>query len=431
MNLAKAITGIPEWLPEQRQIELTWIKKISSVYESFGYAPIETGAFERLEILQSKGEIEKEIYLVTKKHTEDGAEKFGMHYDLTLPFSRYVAQNYNSLSFPFKRYQVQKVWRGERPQRGRYREFYQCDIDVIDNEKLSSFYDIEVLLVGDIAMSSLNIPAYTIGISNRKIYEGYLTAIGVKDGVSVLRVIDKIDKLGKEGVSKVLRDDFKISQALIENALKPSAIKSSDLGFIDSFKELGVKSEISDIGIEELRVTYSNLLELGCKNFVVDLSFVRGFDYYTGTIFEGKFIDDPNYGSICSGGRYENLTGKFINKRLPGVGFSIGLTRIFAKLVEEGTLVMDNSNLVDAVILRTREDDIKQVIDLANILREKGLKVEIFNSPIRIDKQFKYASKKNIKWVWLESKDTRGVFEVKNMFTGVQEQQSPIDWKPL
>jgi histidyl-tRNA synthetase len=430
MNLAKQITGIPEWLPSYRQIELSWIKSISSIYESFGYLPIETGAFERLEVLQSKGEIDKEIYLITKKHAET-SEKFGMHYDLTVPFSRYVSQNYNSLSFPFKRYQVQKVWRGERPQRGRYREFYQCDIDVIDNETLSEYFDTEVLYAGDIALNSLNIPSYKIGISNRKIYEGYLDAIGVQNGQDALRTIDKIDKVGREGISKILRDDLGISQDLIKKALKPSEIKSADLSFIDSFKSLDAKSEICDLGLKELKIVYSNLIELGCQNFVVDLSFVRGFDYYTGVIFEGKFIDDPNYGSICSGGRYENLTGRFINKKLPGVGFSIGLTRIFAKLVEDKLLVPSRQNSIDAIIFRTRENDIKQVIELANTLRKRGFKVEVFHSLISIPKQFKYASKKNIPWVWLESENHEGTFEVKNMQTGIQEIASPQNWNSL
>ena len=423
------ITGMPEWLPKYRQIELTWIKKISQAYENFGYLPIETCAFERLEVLQTKGEIDKELYLVTKKYA-DTVEKYGLHYDLTVPFSRYVAQNYNSLSFPFKRYQAQKVWRGERPQKGRFREFYQCDIDVIDNESLSPYYDIEVLYVGDIAMSSLGIPKYTIGISNRKIYEGYLTAIGINDVVGVLRVIDKMDKIGEDGVRKVLIDDFDLESSLVSTALEPSRIKSSDLSFVEKYRNLNIKSEIADQGIEELRFTFSNLLALGCKNFVVDLSFVRGFDYYTGIILEGKFENMTKFGSICSGGRYENLTGKFINKKLPGVGFSIGLSRIFSKLIDDKYFDLENKTSLDAIILRSREDDIKDVMNLANILIKKGLRVEIY--PIApIKKQFTYASKKKVSGVWVESKDKKGVYEVKNMFTGIQALISPFDWNPI
>jgi histidyl-tRNA synthetase len=429
MKLIKSITGIPEWLPEIREIELSWIKQISSVYGSFGYAPIETGAFERLETLQTKGEIDKELYFVSKKHSED-LEKYGLHYDLTVPFSRYVAQNYNSLSFPFKRYQIQKVWRGERPQRGRYREFYQCDIDVIDNEKLSLFYDTEVLYVGALAMRKLNLPPYTIGISNRKIYEGYLEALDIPDTTAVLRIIDKMDKIGREGVFTMLKDEMGLSENVIQEALKPAEIKTKDLSFVELFKRLNVKSEKVETGLKELQLTFSELLNLGCTEFEADLSFVRGFDYYTGIICEGKFIDDPKYGSICSGGRYDNLTGKFINKRLPGVGFSIGLTRIFAKLVDEGYLKPLNNNNVDAIIFRTRDDDTKEVFELATILTKKGVKVEIYNSPIGISKQFKYASKKNIPWVWLESKEQKGEFEVKNMITGEQSLMNPELWNP-
>jgi len=429
MKSIKGIAGIPEWLPEFRQIELTWLKKISDIYESFGYVSVETGAFERLEVLSSEVEIDKEIYLVGKKHS-DNQTKYAMHFDLTVPFSRYVAQNYNSLVFPFKRYQMQKVWRGERPQRGRYREFYQCDIDVIDNDSLSSYFDFEVLYAGELALRSLDIPRYLVGISNRKIYEGYLKSLQVGNETRVLRVIDKMDKIGKEGVSKVLRDDFDLSQEIIQKALKPSEIVSSDLGFIDSFNSLGVKSELADLGIKELASTYSELLQLGCKNFQVDLSFVRGFDYYTGIIFEGKFLDDPLYGSICSGGRYDNLGEKLINKKLPGVGFSLGLTRIFAKLVEEDYFSVSESSSVDVLIVRTREGDLKDVVELANIIREKGLKVEIYPSAINIKNQFSYASKKAIPWVWLASKDNAGVYEVKNMKTREQTVASPREWVP-
>lgn len=410
---------MPEWLPEYRQVELGWLKKISSVFESFGYMPIETGAFERLETLISKGEIDKEVYMVSKTHGE-GVEKYGLHYDLTVPFARYVAQNYNALSFPFKRYQAQKVWRGERPQKGRFREFYQCDIDVVDNGSLSNYFDFEVLMVGEIAMSQLGIPAYTIGVSNRKIYEGYLQALQLQDPVGVLRVIDKMDKIGREGVLKVLHDTLQIPVSLAERALGPSDIRSKDLGFVDAFKSLGISSEWSDLGIKELSDTYSALLQLGGNNFMADLSFVRGLEYYTGTIFEGKFNESEGFGSICSGGRYENLTGKLINKKLPGVGFSIGLTRIFAKMMADGTVKPERNNIVDSIILRTRDNDIKDVAELANILRNKGQVVEIYHEHSGISKQFKYAGKKGIQWVWIESEKEPGLFEVKNMNSGEQ-----------
>lgn len=424
-----SVKGIPEWLPEQKSIENDWIRSIASTYEKHGYNPIETGAFEQLDVLSAKGEIDKEIYFVSNRHSQS-ADKYGLHYDLTVPFARYVAQNYNSLVFPFKRYQIQKVWRGERPQRGRYREFYQCDIDVIDNETLHSFYDAEVLLAGDLALEGLNIPKYQIGISNRKIYEGYLVGIGLEEGIPILRVIDKIDKIGVEGVSKILRDDFSIPQSKIEKALKLSSIKSDDLGFVDNIKSLNVSSPLLEAGVEELKETFSMLLEFKRKNFLIDLSFVRGFDYYTGVIFEGKFIDDPTYGSICSGGRYENLTGQYIKKKLPGVGFSIGLTRIFAKLKEENKLNPITKKIDNSIILRTNENDLNKVNQLARELRKRKYVVEVYPELKKIDKLFKYADKKGFKWVWIESKEQPGKYEVKNMITGEQELADPSVWIP-
>ena len=255
-------------------------------------------------------------------------------------------------------------------------------------------------------------------------------AIGVGNTTGVLRVIDKMDKIGKEGVSKVLRDEFGLSHEIIQKALKPSEINSSDLSFIDSFNSLGVKSDLADLGIKELASTYSNLVQLGCENFQVDLSFVRGFDYYTGIILEGKFLDDPLYGSICSGGRYDNLGERLTNKKLPGVGFSLGLTRIFAKLVDEDYFKTSENNSVDVLIIRTGEEDLREVVELANVFRGKDLNVEIYHSPTSIKNQFSYASKKGIPWVWLASKTGKGVFEVKNMKTREQTVASPREWTP-
>ncbi|MEZ2279337.1 MAG: histidine--tRNA ligase [Microcoleus sp.] len=429
-NIARSLSGFPEWTPEVRYVEVMWLDRIRKVYESYGYTSIETPAVELLEILQAKGEIDKEIYLI-KKPYEGSKEEYGLHYDLTVPFARYVAQNHGKLTFPFKRYQMQKVWRGERPQRGRYREFYQCDVDVIDNETLSHYYDFEMLLVGHDALSCIEIPCFTIGISNRKIYQGYLEAVGIKDVTSTLRLIDKMDKVGSEGVIKLLKDKLDMPEELAVKAIQPSSIKSSDLGFIEQFQALDVKSTLADEGIQELEQVISLFIQTGRKNVEVDLSFVRGFDYYTGIIYEGKFSNDPGYGSICSGGRYENLSGSFTDRRLPGVGFSVGFTRIFAKLVEEELLPTIQSSLVDAIVLRTQEDDLPSVCKAADVLRSKGLKVEVYGEVCKLAKQFKYANKKSIRWVWIASKDDPTQFEVKDMMSGEQYPSSPENWQPL
>lgn len=420
---------MPEWLPEYRRIEVQWMDKIRKVYEGFGYMPIETPAIELLETLRAKGDIDKEIYVVKKLH-EGSKEEFGLHYDLTVPFARYVAQHYGDLSFPFRRYQMQKIWRGERPQKGRYREFYQCDIDVIDNDSLHIYFDFEVLFAGQQAMRALGIPDFLIGVSNRKIYEGYVEALGIEDTAPVLRIIDKMDKVGPEGVSKMLREEIGLSEEVIEKALLPAEIKSADLSFVEQFKALGISNEKADQGIEELAQVIRDVQLAGGTQIQADLSFVRGFDYYTGTIFEGKFLHDPSLGSICSGGRYENLTGRFTNKELPGVGFSIGLSRIFGILIEEGHIQPERSNVVDAIILRTHETDQGPVLRTAQQLRARGLKIEVYSHVAKLGKQFKYVQKREIPYAWISTKEDAEKFEVKNMETGEQGPADPATWLP-
>lgn len=426
---ARAITGIPEWLPEVKRIEQQWMDKIRAVYERYGYLPVETSAIELLDVLRAKGEIDKEIYVVKKLH-EGASEKFGLHYDLTVPLARYVAQNQGQLTFPFRRYQMQKIWRGERPQKGRYREFYQCDIDVVDNEKLGLYFDFEVLYAGQQAMKALGIPEFVIGVSNRKIYEGYLEGLGIVDTTPVLRIIDKMDKIGKEGVAKLLREEVGLDDATIEKSMLPSGISSADLSFAEEFAALGVSNEKTEAGIAELKEVMLAVENAGDANVKVDLSFVRGFDYYTGTIFEGKFVEDIGLGSICSGGRYENLASRFTNRKLPGVGFSIGLSRIFGGMLDRGLIPELATPNVDALILRTNEDDLARVVQLASTLRGRGLRVETYAYHDKMNKQFKYASKKKVPYIWIASRDNPDQFEVKNMTTGEQALADPLTWQP-
>ena len=426
---ARSISGVPEWLPAERRIEQAWMDRLRALFERFAYLPVETSSIELLEVLRSKGEIDKEIYTLTKPQADTDPD-YGLHYDLTVPFARYVVQNYGSLSFPFRRYQMQKIWRGERPQRGRYREFYQCDIDVIDNDSLSPYFDFEVLYLGSLAMAALDLPPFVIGVSNRKIYEGYLEALGVGETPPVLRILDKKDKVGEDGVRKMLRDDLGLSNEVIEKALLPAAIASDDLSFAERFRALGVRSEKAEQGIAELEEVMRLFFDAGGRNAMVDLSFVRGLDYYTGIIFEGHFTENPGLGSVCSGGRYDNLAERFTNRHLPGVGFSIGLSRIFGMMVEEQRLPLDASPPVEAIVLRTRPDDLPQVFRVAQALRSKGLRVEVYSDPAKLGKQFKYAGRNNIPWVWVASEADPNQFEVKNMRTGEQAKADPEAWSP-
>ena len=330
----KAVSGFIEWPPKIKKIEETWLRRISEKFHANGFVPVETAAVEYLSTLQIKGEIDKEIYCLSKLGS-DLSKELALHYDLTIPLARYVTEHFSLLTFPFKRYQVQKVWRGERPQFGRYREFYQADIDVIDSENLAQLYDAQVLCVGVEAMLTLKIAPFRVGVSNRKIYEGYLRGLGVADPTPVLRVIDKLDKIGSDGVKKSLTDALGMDGKLIEQCLALAIVELGDRSPAELAKQLGVENELFSQGLNELEQLMANIHLIGAPDaqavIYPNLSFVRGFDYYTGSIFEGKFAGDTTFGSICSGGRYDNLAEGFGSKKLPGVGFSIGVTRILAK----------------------------------------------------------------------------------------------------
>lgn len=314
------------------------------------------------------------------------SKDLALHYDLTIPLARYVTEHFSELSFPFKRYQIQKVWRGERPQFGRYREFYQADIDVIDSEVLPPLYDAQVLCVGIEAMLQLKISPFRVGVSNRKIYEGYLRGLGVADTVPVLRTIDKLDKIGVEGVTKYLVDALKMDMALAEKCLRLSTISLGERDPLSVIVELGVENELFTRGLTELRDLLANLNRIGGKRVTsivdADLSFVRGFDYYTGSIFEGKFDDDSKYGSICSGGRYDNLAEGFGTRKLPGVGFSIGVTRILAKesLKAEGMRDYPKYMSDFCLILDSDAPDPTTLLAAAGELKRAGLSVNTISA---------------------------------------------------
>lgn len=377
-----SISGFIEWLPDIKEVEKSWIDGISDVFSQNGFVSIETASVELLKDLETKGEIDKEIYILDKLVTPV-KHKMALHYDLTIPAARYIAENYGSLNFPFKRQQIQKVWRGERPQFGRYREFYQADLDIIDNGDLSLFYDAEVLALGLQAMLTMGIPDFEIGVSNRKIYESYLLGAGITEPVLALRIIDKLDKIGEEKVSQVLMTELGLDEELVKICLLPSRIKLT-LNEVSKQKItelLPVQTEQLEQGILELIevITYVKLLipeEKHLKKISVDFSFVRGFEYYTGTIFEGKFTESNDYGSICSGGRYDNLTQGFTKQKLPGVGFSIGVTRILAylqKYHEERLQKLIPKSYKLGIILEDNESSQKLLQFEKNGLQEKVL----------------------------------------------------------
>ena len=420
----KAISGYPEWLPEERYVEQQWFDHIRKVFESYGFCSIETPSVEELDVLRAKGEVDKEIYVLERLHKEDDDDseaRLALHFDQTVPLARYVAQHFNDLVFPFKRYQMQRVWRGERPQAGRFREFYQCDIDVINVDALPLHFDAEMPAIIWETLSALPGMAgekIQLRISNRKILLGLLDALGISDEqkIDVTRTIDKIEKIGKDAVKKLLQEAA-LSDSYIDEILKLATNK--DLSSVEA------KGEMMAEGLSELQYVMDYLKDLPEGAAVADLSIVRGLDYYTGTVYETVFVEDPGYGSICSGGRYDDLAGSYINKALPGVGISIGFSRLFDRLRQQGKFDTSRKSPADILMTLPKEEDTEEARKIARILRQRGFNVEMFHRAQKIQKQFTYAEKKGIPYVWLPD-----LGEVKSLADREQVKADPQHWTP-
>jgi histidyl-tRNA synthetase len=426
------ISGFVEWLPEQRIAELRWMDEIRRVFESYGFCSIETPAVEEIEVLLAKGETDKEIYALKRLQEDDDSSdaRLGLHYDLTVPLARYVAEHYNDLVFPFKRYQIQRVWRGERPQEGRFREFYQCDIDVINNNVVPLHFDAEMPAIIYEIFQRLGIVDFQMHINNRKILEGYLRGLGIDDANAVIRVLDKLDKVGRDGVLSQLQSNMGLQQDLASRCLALASIRTFDLSFVEQVRALGVKSDKLDEGLEELAFVIDALSDLPRGVVLADLSIARGFDYYTGTVYEGKLAEFPSYGTICAGGRYDDLASAFINRKLPGVGISLGLTRLFAALLAEGRVKVGPKSPALVLVVFPNAERRDEAIQTAKTLRERGFNVEMYHSPGKIAQQMRYASRKGIPYVWFPPFEDGSVHEVKNMSTEEQAVASPDTWEP-
>ena len=424
------ISGFLEWLPEQRMVELRWIDEIRRVFESYGFCSIETPSVEEIEVLLAKGETDKEIYVINRLQADDDISdaRLGLHYDLTVPLARYVAEHFNDLVFPFKRYQIQRAWRGERPQEGRYREFRQCDIDVININHLPLQFDAEMPAIMYDILRRLEVGKFQISISNRKILEGYFRGLGIEDPVSVIRIVDKLNKIGEDRVLSELQSSLNLPRELALRCLALAKIRTTDLSFIDQVQALGIKSNLLNKGLEELAFVIDALSSLPGGTILADLSIARGFDYYTGTVYECKMPEFPTYPSICSGGRYENLAGAFINRKLPGVGISLGLTRIFAKLVAEKRLKTGPKCPTQVLVVFPRAEQREEAVRTAKMLRERGFNVEMYHTPGKIAQQLRYASRKGIPYAWFPPFENGGVHEVKDMATEMQVVADPMTW---
>ena len=430
----RPISGFPEWLPEQRAIEIKWLDHIRTVFESYGYTNIETPAVEEMDVILAKGETDKEIYALERLQADeddDSDARLGLHFDLTVPFARYTAQHFNELTFPFRRYQIQKVWRGERPQDGRFREFYQCDIDVINPQHLPIEFDAEMPAVIDEILQGFDIGDYTIRLNNRKILDGYLEGLGIEERQSAMRILDKQDKIGEGGVTEALQKELDFDLGLAEKCLLITNIKSTDDSFAAKVRALGVENETLEQGLDELAEVMRLLVAHETHgDIIADLSIVRGFDYYTGTVYEAQLHQFPDLGSIVSGGRYANLAGAYINRDLPGVGISLGLTRLFSKLYDAGVITPGHACPSQVFVVVPHDDKAGDARAVARTLRERGFNVEVSHRSGKIGKQLSYAEKKGIPYVWFPPFEDGRPHEIKSMKSGEQTEADPKLWTP-
>ena len=418
------VSGFPEWLPEQKLVEQRMLDIIREEFERFGFGPIETPAIERKQVLAAKGVVEKEIYALSRLSAgegEDPATEMALHFDLTVPLARYVAQHFNNLVFPFRRYQMQKVWRGERPQAGRFREFYQCDIDVIGSGKLSLLNDAELPLVIHGIFSRIGIGRFLIRVNNRKILQGFLAHLGLPSerGGDALRAVDALDKIGREKVLAELeaRAGLNADQAV---RLVDFITANPDLDRLPGIADEPLYRQ----GVADLAEVVQGMRDLGLPDeaWAVDLSIARGLDYYTGTVFETVLVDNPEIGSICSGGRYDDLAGTFTKQALPGVGISIGLTRLLARLFDAGLLTPDSKTTAQVLVTVMDPTLRGPCLALAAELRDAGLNTELYTQDRKLGDQLKYADRKGIPVAAIlgESERDAGTVVLKTLRTGAQ-----------
>ena len=426
----RTLSGFMELLPAPQQQMERMIDILRKTYSLYGFTPLDTPLIESSEVLLAKGggETEKQIYRFTK-----GDSDLALRFDLTVPLAKYVALNYGQLSFPFRRYQIGKVYRGERAQRGRFREFYQADIDIIGDGKLSILNEAEIPSIIYRTFSALGLKRFQIRVNNRKILNGFYAMLGLteKSG-DIMRTVDKLDKIGPEKVRALLvAEDIGLPEESADEILKFIAIRGSNAEVLTALDGYQGRNEVFDQGLSELKTVTGSLAAFGVpeENFAVDLTIARGLDYYTGTVYETTMLDHPEIGSICSGGRYDNLAEYYTDKKLPGVGISIGLTRLFYVLGEQGYL---NDDLVtapaDALILPMTED-LSAAIAFATQLRQAGVRAQVYGEQKKFKGKMSYADKLKIPYVVFLGEDEikSGVVKIKDMTTGDQQALSPAE----
>ena len=423
------LSGFMELLPEQQMKMERMMEILRQSYSVYGFTPLDTPVIESAEVLLAKGggETEKQIYRFMK-----GESDLALRFDLTVPLAKYVAGHYGELTFPFRRYQIGKVYRGERAQRGRFREFYQADIDVIGDGKLDIINEAEIPAIIYNTFSKLGITKFKIKVNNRKILNGFYAMNGMSERAGdIMRTVDKLDKIGAEKVRQLLIDDVKMLPCKAENVLDFMAICGSNDEVIAALERYRGMDATFDQGLDELKTVTGYLAAFGVpeENFAVDLTIARGLDYYTGTVYETEMTEHPEIGSVCSGGRYDNLAEYYTDKQLPGVGISIGLTRLFYVLNEQGLL---SDEIVtapcDALVIPMTEDA-GFAISAATALRAGGVRTQLYGEKKKFKAKMSYADKLKVPFVVLVGEDeiNEGVLSVKNMQTGEQVKLSPAD----
>ena len=425
--MKKQIKVIPRTLPgfmelkPNEQILFNQIKeKIEESYKRFGFLPLDTPILELLEVLLAKagGETEKQIYRFTR------GDDLAMRFDLTVPLAKYVSKNYGELQFPFRRYQIGKVYRGERPQKGRFREFYQADIDIIGDGELSIMNDAEIPSIIYTTFKNLGFDDFTIRINNRKILNGLFEYLNIVElSTEIMRIIDKLEKIGKENVKLELLK-LNIEEEIVDKILEFISISGNNEEKIEALEKLNIKNEVFEKGLFELKevVKYIRLFGVPEENFSIDLTIARGLDYYTGTVYE-TFLDNyREIGSVCSGGRYDNLAENYTDKSLPGVGIAIGVTRLFDQLNDLKLIKIEKESISDVLVIST-SDDVSECLPIANTFRKEGINTEVYMNDKKMKAKFKYADKLKIPYVAIIGEDElkENKVSLKNLVTGKQD----------
>lgn len=430
MSKITPLSGYPEWLPEIRIVEQRILDTIRSKFELFGFASIETRAVEPLEVLLSKGETDKEIYAIRRLWgSEDEHKGLGLHYDLTVPFARYVSQYREGLSFPFKRYQIQKSWRGERPQEGRYREFYQADIDVVGQDRLPLHFDAEMAAVASQVLAALPIPSIRLHVNNRKILQGAYESLEIEDPHGALRIVDKLDKIGEAGVREQL-EAIGLTAAQAAGCFRLGLIQGG-MSFAEQVRALGLRGKLLDEGLEELTMVLDMTQRMcgGACSTIADLRIARGLDYYTGTVYEGLMQGHESLGAVCSGGRYDSLVPPVAGRAMPGVGISIGVSRILGRLVRERKLQASRSTptCVLVAVLDDRHRD--SALSAGAGLRSRGIPTEVYHEASKLDKQVRYAERKGIPFLWFPG-ESGGSGRIRDLRMRTEADADPHSWSP-